>query len=357
MLSPRSGEGVRVLFPHTHKASFIRKDLAILRSSHNVREVDCSSLFGPFWSLKDVFWADCVFCWFASLRFLPLVLFARLLRKKVLVVAGGYDVANLPSLRYGTMYGLCRRFLGRMLFRLADIVTCVSYSSASEARTNAKIPPEKIRVIHHGFEPDDHGMDSSVQKKDFVLTVGHADTCTIYRKGLLTVAEVSRCLPDVPFIFVGSFEEAALSKLTRAAGPNAEFRGFVNSSELHQLFSTAKVYIQPSLHEAFGCSVAEAMLYNCIPITSDRFSLPEVVGNAGFCVDPENVLKIAATVRQVLDETIAPDESPRDRILRKFPLEKRRFRLLEMLKRLADGGLKRPSEIASCSCEQENRAA
>ena len=68
-----------------------------------------------------------------------------------------------------------------------------------------------------------------------------------------------------------------------------------------ELLESAKIYIQFSKHESFGCSVAEAMQFGCIPIVSDSYSLPEVVGNCGLIIkDFENFENISTSVREIL---------------------------------------------------------
>ncbi|MBP9819596.1 glycosyltransferase, partial [Candidatus Woesebacteria bacterium] len=47
------------------------------------------------------------------------------------------------------------------------------------------------------------------------------------------------------------------------------------------------------LHEGFGLPPLESMGYGTIPIVSNTSSLPEVVGEAGFQVDPYSPQEIA----------------------------------------------------------------
>jgi hypothetical protein len=69
--------------------------------------------------------------------------------------------------------------------------------------------------------------------------------------------------------------------LRQAASPNVEFLGFVSDEELFSLYARASVYVQASMHEGFGLSVAEAMSAGCIPVVTRAGSLPEVVGDVG----------------------------------------------------------------------------
>jgi glycosyltransferase involved in cell wall biosynthesis len=150
----------------------------------------------------------------------------------------------------------------------------------------------------------------------------------------MTFVKVAHWLPDVRFVVAGPYDNDALETLKNIAGDNVTFMGYVSKEDLDCLYARAKVYLQPSIHEAFGCSVAEAMLYNCIPVVSNRFALPEVVGDAGIYVEPGDIEGIASALRRALDGDIQLPENPRERILREFPMSKRRALLIEMIKEL-----------------------
>ena len=126
-------------------------------------------------------------------------------------------------------------------------------------------------------------------------------------------------------------EPAALEHLREASGPNVGFPGRVSDADLRHLYSTAAVYLQPSLHEGFGSAVAEAMLYGCIPVVSRRFSLPEVVGESGLYADPEDLEDIARQVSRVLEGAVTLATAPRERIAQEFPLARRRLELLGLI--------------------------
>lgn len=337
---------LRILIPYVSLPSFIRADVDALGSRYSVRLADCNSVLKSLVASRSVFWADCVFCWFGSLRFIPLALIARLLKKKVVIIAGGYDVASVAEIEYGNMRRPVTRQLGRFLFRMADRVACFSRSSLEDARVNAKISPEKLRLIYLGYEPN-FTIVNNVQKQNFVLTVGNCDISSIYRKGTLTVARLSQCLPEVQFVLAGSTEANALRILKDAAGSNVTFTGYVNKEDLHNLFSKAKVYLQPSIHEGFGAAVAEAMLYDCIPIVSNRCSLPEVVGESGIYVDPYDLETMASTIKRILETEVSFPEPGSKRILRKFPASQRKALLFGMVEEICSSFNGKPPTIKS----------
>ncbi len=329
--SPSPSPRARVLFPHIVISSFIRKDIDLLSEQFEVVTVDCSRIHKILWNLPAIWSADAVYCWFGSLRFLPLVILGRLLSRPVIVIAGGYDVARVESIGYGNMCNPISRFLGRLLFRLANVVVAVSQLSHAEAEQNALVPRGKLCLIPLGFDPDVERRHFDVPKEDLVCTLGVGNISSIRRKGILTVVRVSRLLPQIPFVIAGRCEEAALAELRSVAGANVTFLGEISESERLKLLARARIYMQPSLHEAFGCSVAEAMLQDCIPIVSNLGALPEVVGQAGCYAPFDDCDALVACVRDVLDAKATLLEAPRQRIVREFPLSARRVALLKLV--------------------------
>jgi glycosyltransferase involved in cell wall biosynthesis len=59
------------------------------------------------------------------------------------------------------------------------------------------------------------------------------------------------------------------------------YAGYVTRKELAALYSGATVFVFPSAYEGFGYPVLEAMQYGAPVVSSDAYSLPEVVGKAG----------------------------------------------------------------------------
>lgn len=321
-----------IAFPTLKVGSFVQQDIETLSARYDVRVCPARSAGQLLRAGLEVWRSDLLFCWFGSLRYLPLLMLARLRGIPVLVVAGGYDVAREPEIEYGNMRGGLTRLLGRLLFRLAH--RCLSYSEAGreEAIRNAGVPAGKIDLIPLGFDGDRFRPGPQLETRpDRVLTVGGIDESTIFRKGLLTVARMTRLLPDVATVFAGRAKPAALATLAAAAGTNAAFAGFVTDDELDRLYLESKVYVQPSIHEAFGCSVAEAMLCGCIPVVSDRGSLPEVVGTAGYIVPADDPEALARAVQLGLRGPPPGGESPRDRILKRYSLEQRRQALYRVV--------------------------
>ena len=66
--------------------------------------------------------------------------------------------------------------------------------------------------------------------------------------------------------------------------------------------SRRRAIAYPSLYEGFGLPAAEAMACGLPVVTSDRSSLPEVVGDAGLLCDPEDRAGLAGELRRLIAE-------------------------------------------------------
>lgn len=64
--------------------------------------------------------------------------------------------------------------------------------------------------------------------------------------------------------------------------------GYVADEDLSPLYSGAMAFVYPSFYEGFGLPPLEAMQCGTPVITSNTSSLPEVVGNAGIMVEPND---------------------------------------------------------------------
>ncbi len=81
------------------------------------------------------------------------------------------------------------------------------------------------------------------------------------------------------------------------------YKGYVADEEREALYAGASVLVLPSLDEGFGLPVLEAMSAGVPVVTSNRGSLPEVVGTAGVLLDPGDVSAWATTIERLASDT------------------------------------------------------
>jgi alpha-1,3-rhamnosyl/mannosyltransferase len=91
--------------------------------------------------------------------------------------------------------------------------------------------------------------------------------------------------------------------------------GEVSAEQLMALYQGAKVFVFPSLYEGFGLPPLEAMSYGTPVLCSNRASLPEVVGDAAFLVDPEDDAALRHGLeRMYQDDALCAELSKKGRI-------------------------------------------
>jgi glycosyltransferase involved in cell wall biosynthesis len=328
----------RLLYVHSREASFVTIDREILAERYEVTDwYQPGRVPNLLKLIPAVLRTDIVVGWFAHWHtFLPITL-AWLMRKPSVMIIGGFDVANMPEIDYGHQRGGLRRAASRWIMKRARRLVTFSRYALSEIERNTPIPPERVMVLHLGV-PDAFGELPKGDREKVALTVGTLDRSTLEQKGHRPFVEAARHLPDVRFVFVGDFGDDAIDELRAIAPDNVEFTGRISDEELLDRYRRSSVYVQASLHEGFGLAVAEAMLAGCVPVVMNVTAMPEVVGDAGVLISSQGPEEIAEGVRRALEASPEAGARARERILREFPLDRRREGLLRVTEEALGSG-------------------
>lgn len=310
---------LRVLFVYSILPSFVKNDLSILKKHFCVTPLKVSTWSVPrkgtdirdFWCLfREILHSDVVYMWWADINAFFSILFCKLLRKKCVLVVGGYEVAYLPELNYGQLINPFNRTQVKLILSYAWKVFVVSQSSFNELNRLVKL--NNVKIIHNGVNTD--WFKPKGEKERIVLTVGSAK-----KKRLDVFVKVAQKLPDEKFIIIGNYNTDVKNVTTMP---------YVSDEELLSLYQQAKVYVQLSAQESFGVALAEAMSCGCIPVVSNRYAMPEVVGDSGFVVKYEDVNKTVKAIERSLGAITA---KPRERIVNCFSLKNRESTLIQEL--------------------------
>jgi glycosyltransferase involved in cell wall biosynthesis len=312
----------RVLYVYSRRNTFTRIDLEALRERFEVEEyLQEGARPRPGELIAKLRRCDVVFGWFASWHTLAALTLARLFRKPSVLVIGGFDTASVPEIGYGNQQDPVRGRRARMAIGRATRLVTNSEYSRREIERNLGIPPERVTVVHHGLA-DRFGAPAR-ERAAMALTVGAVDRLNLRRKGYLPFVQAAAELPEVEFVLAGKWVGDAVDELRPQAGPNVRLTGFLSDEDLDALFRSAAVYVQASMHEGFGLSLAEAMLAGCVPVVTDVTALPEVVGDTGVRIAAPTPEEVAAGVRSALELGAKEGARARARILERFPLERR----------------------------------
>ena len=330
---------MRVLYVHSRRNTFTRIDREALAERHDVVDYYQPG-FRPrpaeLW--RAVGSSDLVFGWFASWHTALALRFARARRKPSVLIFGGFDTAAMPEIGYGSQRGGVRRRLVSSTAGLATrLITNSNYSLGEIERNVARVDPSRVAVVHHGV-PDRFGDAAATAPRERqALTVGAVYEVNLARKGHGPFIDAARELPDVEFVLAGEWWDETGEKLAADAAPNVRVTGRLSDEDLDALFRSAAVYVQASLHEGFGLSLAEAMLAGAVPVVTPAGALPEVVGDTGVTISEPTPAAIAEGVREALGMGPSAGLAARERVRTEFPYEKRRDGLLHEVERALAG--------------------
>jgi glycosyltransferase involved in cell wall biosynthesis len=123
--------------------------------------------------------------------------------------------------------------------------------------------------------------------------------------------------PDAPkLLLAGRATPAAAPWLQRLKAPPLAGRvhhvGYVSDEVRQTLYMGASLLVLPSFHEGFGLPILEAMTVGVPVVASSRGAVPEVLGDAGLLVEPDDPDGLAeAMARLLFDDRLAAQAAAR----------------------------------------------
>jgi glycosyltransferase involved in cell wall biosynthesis len=192
----------------------------------------------------------------------------------------------------------------------ADAIVANSRHTAALVERTFGVPPGRIHVCSPG-PPSWRtlGRGPHLPRDGYILFVGTLEA----RKNLGALLDaygrlLSRRPDAAPLVLAGKATPHAAAWLARLDAPPLAGRvrhlGYVTDRE--GLYAGARLLVLPSRDEGFGIPALEAMSAGLPVVASNRGALPEVVGDAGLLVDPEDVDGLSAALERMLtDEAFA----------------------------------------------------
>ena len=344
------------LFPH--ESSFIRTDKTILEKKYTV--IPClvggqrRKVFYMFSLVRLFFFllirgacAKAFICWFGDYHSFIMVLAARILRKKSIILIGGQESICYKEFGKGVF---CNKQRGRLLswsFRHATLI--IANHKSLLFHENFYYDPEgkkdgilhyipglktRVEVVHNGINAD-RFPSIPVEKKNpkMVLSVGHSEKMPdIILKGFDLLTGIARRNPRVEFVLVGigsGIIDETIAKYGCTEIPNLTLVPFNLTNPIVDYFHKAKVYVQASITEGMPNTLSEAMLSNCIPVGSNVNGIPDAIGPAGIIVKKRDMTELENAILLALK--METTNAPREYTLKNFTSEIREKKLLEII--------------------------
>jgi glycosyltransferase involved in cell wall biosynthesis len=219
-------------------------------------------------------------------------------RPIVLHVHGGrFVMENFPN-----------RFLASLARKLLGSAGRVIVLSETEAERIAQFSSgSKTVVLPNAVVTKDFPEAERVwDRKKNIVFLGRMQES----KGLSEMVEASRLLTAQGFKFkfscfgTGPDEKEFIRRMTGVLGNDFYYGGVISGAAKVQALNSADIFLMPSRFEGLPLALLEAMAAGCVPIVSNKGSIPSVVedGRNGFLVDPGDITQIVGKLKFLLSE-------------------------------------------------------
>jgi len=205
--------------------------------------------------------------------------------------------------------------------RRASLVSANSRAMYIEATDRLHIDPGKVEIVHHAVDTEKYRFVASDIRgrlgipinAPLVLFVGRLEA----RKGVhilcQAIPEIIKGLPATRFVLLGRDTNTApeggsfRSYIAREAevhgfSNNLILTDFLSQDELVKLYSACDVFVLPSLQEAFGLVVLEAMACGKPVVATATGIVPELGldGASGIMVPTNDAAELAQAIVKLL---------------------------------------------------------
>ncbi len=225
----------------------------------------------------------------------------------------------LPAYRGNAMVRLYTALVSATTSR-ARMVLTDSEASRRDILEHLHLPDRTVRAIHlavdENFTAGPGPRDRQIRERlrcppRYSLYLGGFDVRKNLRALFGTFSTTRRACEDAELVVAGRLPTSDTAftpdprRLAREATIPEEavhFLGFVLEEDKPALLRGARVFLFPSTYEGFGYPPLEALACGTPVVGSDQSSIPEVVGNAGVLLPPQDVQGMAGALIQLLTD-------------------------------------------------------
>jgi len=227
------------------------------------------------------------------------------------------SILDLIHQRFPENYSLFHRlyfnyFISNIVRRAKKIITISEFSKQDILR-KYKLIGNKVKVTYLAnssdfyFIKDKKGLQlHNGLREPFILSIGSEKP----HKNIINTIKAFKLLKEKysikhKLVVVGKLNEEVKSAIiSYGFQSDIILKRNISSNELNILYNLSDVFVFPTKYEGFGLPILEAMAAGTPVVTSNISSVPEVAGNAGLLVDPENVEEIAEGIYRIIQDPL-----------------------------------------------------
>lgn len=193
----------------------------------------------------------------------------------------------------------------------ADAIMSNSQLTTDDFIRILKVPPEKIHTAllaaDDAFKPVTDPTELAATRKEYKLPPRFMLSVVKYdpRKNVPNLLEafgLCRQRTECKLVVVGTGCEKYRHEcrlVEKGCDEDVTFLGWVDNRRLPALYSLADFLFFPSVYEEFGIPTVEAMSCGTPVVVAKTGALPELAGDAGLLVDPDNPRQMADAIHQM----------------------------------------------------------
>lgn len=206
--------------------------------------------------------------------------------------------------------------------KLADGIISISHSTKKDIVEILNIPEEKIKVIHLGNSLNEDSETVPIFPFRYFLYVAKREGYKNFKMFVKVFSKIKKNYPDIKIVCSGggSFTAEELDFFKSLSVQDDIKYIYANDKTLANLYKYAEAFIYPSKYEGFGVSLLEAMKMQCPIIASNLSSIPEILGDAGLYINPDEPEDLEKKIEMLLN-----DKELRQSLVEKGNIQKEKF--------------------------------